>query len=568
VDKLIEFAINRDDSRAWYVLSYQKISEGSLNKIRERFSRGEMNPNHACKLFYRQGNEAVLEILLDDEELLFSAENCSKAVGGIISRVEPDDETIGEIVNLIVQAEDETAVMNLLYGIWRNQQNRPDEHSKAHQLLVEFLDGRSNHLPTLVDDYLTAITGRAGFEITMNRRSQDELYENVQLAVVTASALAQHHPDNLDVNHVNRLLNHPNAHVAIQTLQSLKQIQSLEREWLVNLEKIINHYPDNPETVITYIELLHQHDIDIRDYVDFLRTIGQENPYLKDRTLELFSYLFEADEFLELIGENMQTEGIEAMRAAQALENYVEASADIEIYRNKIREMLLYALDQQNRSVLSVSEALFLNEDLFGKEDLGLFQSSYEIAKMQHNRSVQETLAQVVEHYGGTIDDPVTEFESKPFRMPDWDKLREFDDNPAWILETEKGDIVVELYLPESPFTVSSIFHLTENGFYDDVVFHRVVRNFVIQGGDFDRRDGFGGPDYRIPTEPSFRTFKRGMAGMASSGLDTEGSQFFFTHTWTPHLDGLYTIFGEVVEGMDVVDTIQIGDMILRARIE
>ncbi|MFO7799630.1 MAG: peptidylprolyl isomerase, partial [Rhodohalobacter sp.] len=115
--------------------------------------------------------------------------------------------------------------------------------------------------------------------------------------------------------------------------------------------------------------------------------------------------------------------------------------------------------------------------------------------------------------------------------------------------------------------TVSSIDSLTRAGVYNGVVFHRVVRNFVAQGGDFDRQDGFGGPDYRIPTEPSFETFKRGMAGIASSGTDTEGSQFFFMHRWAPHLDGHYTNFGEITRGLDVLDKLQVGDKIIEAKI-
>jgi len=150
--------------------------------------------------------------------------------------------------------------------------------------------------------------------------------------------------------------------------------------------------------------------------------------------------------------------------------------------------------------------------------------------------------------------------------MPDWDRLYRMGTRPYWILETSRGKIEVRLEPETAPFTVSSIDSLTRAGAYDGVVFHRVVTNFVIQGGDFDRRDGFGGPGYRLPTEPSTIPFERGAAGIASSGTDTEGSQFFFMHNRAPHLDGHYTRFGEVVRGMDVVDKIQVGDVVNRAR--
>jgi cyclophilin family peptidyl-prolyl cis-trans isomerase len=102
---------------------------------------------------------------------------------------------------------------------------------------------------------------------------------------------------------------------------------------------------------------------------------------------------------------------------------------------------------------------------------------------------------------------------------------------------------------------------VAEKNFYDGTVFHRVVSNFVIQGGD-PTGTGYGSPGYTIRSEFSPLTYERGMVGMASSGKDTEGSQFFITHSATPHLDGRYTIFGKVTDGMDVVDKIMIGDYV------
>lgn len=128
-------------------------------------------------------------------------------------------------------------------------------------------------------------------------------------------------------------------------------------------------------------------------------------------------------------------------------------------------------------------------------------------------------------------------------------------------LKTNKGDIKIELIPEAAPFTVMNFVKLSENNFYDGTVFHRVVSNFVIQGGD-PGGTGYGGPGYSIRSEFSPLTYERGMVGMASSGKDTEGSQFFITHSATPHLDGRYTIFGKVTEGMDVVDDIMTGDSV------
>ena len=137
---------------------------------------------------------------------------------------------------------------------------------------------------------------------------------------------------------------------------------------------------------------------------------------------------------------------------------------------------------------------------------------------------------------------------------------------PRAILHTRYGKIEIHLNVVEAPLTSASFMDLARRGFYDGLTFHRVVPGFVIQGGD-PRGDGNGGPGYNLRCEIGERPYGRGTVGMALSGKDTGGSQFFITHTPTPHLDGSYTVFGWVAEGMDVVDKIRPGDVIERVEI-
>lgn len=150
---------------------------------------------------------------------------------------------------------------------------------------------------------------------------------------------------------------------------------------------------------------------------------------------------------------------------------------------------------------------------------------------------------------------------------PDWIMLRKLGSKPTLQIETEVGLIVVEMDPIRAPSTVTAIARLAEAGMYNGIPFHRVVPNFVIQGGDVETGDGLGGPDFVIPNEPSEHGFVRGAAGIASAGKDTEGSQYFFMIDWAPHLDGGYTVFGQVIAGMDVLDRIRVGDRVIRARI-
>jgi cyclophilin family peptidyl-prolyl cis-trans isomerase len=143
----------------------------------------------------------------------------------------------------------------------------------------------------------------------------------------------------------------------------------------------------------------------------------------------------------------------------------------------------------------------------------------------------------------------------------DWNFLERIKPNQRVRIVTNRGELTLELMKEQAPFTVLSFVKLIKKEFYNGLYFHRVVPDFVVQGGD-PRGDGWGGPGYTLRTEISTAHYERGSCGMASAGKDTEGSQFFITHISTPHLDGRYTIFAIVVMGMEVVDRIQIGDTI------
>jgi len=128
-------------------------------------------------------------------------------------------------------------------------------------------------------------------------------------------------------------------------------------------------------------------------------------------------------------------------------------------------------------------------------------------------------------------------------------------------VSTDKGDFTIELLPDDAPLNVDNFVELARKRFFDRVAFHRVVPNFVIQGGD-PRGDGNGGPGYQIRCEINEVPYERGAVGMALSGKDTGGSQWFVTHSPQPHLDGGYTVFGRVTSGMEVVDRITRGDRI------
>ncbi len=130
-------------------------------------------------------------------------------------------------------------------------------------------------------------------------------------------------------------------------------------------------------------------------------------------------------------------------------------------------------------------------------------------------------------------------------------------------IETSKGNIVLDLYPKDAPKTVNNFVFLARQGFYDGLIFHRVIADFMIQGGD-PTGSGRGGPGYRFEDEVKDNPLKHetGVISMANAGPNTNGSQFFITHAPQPHLDGKHTVFGKVIQGQDVVNAIEQGAVI------
>ncbi len=134
-------------------------------------------------------------------------------------------------------------------------------------------------------------------------------------------------------------------------------------------------------------------------------------------------------------------------------------------------------------------------------------------------------------------------------------------------IETEKGSIILELFASDVPVTVNNFVFLARDGFYDGTTFHRVLHGFMAQGGD-PTGTGTGGPGYKFADEFTKHTHVTGALSMANGGPNTNGSQFFITYTPQPHLDGKHSVFGQLISGMDVLETIENGDTIVRITIE
>jgi cyclophilin family peptidyl-prolyl cis-trans isomerase len=230
-----------------------------------------------------------------------------------------------------------------------------------------------------------------------------------------------------------------------------------------------------------------------------------------------------------------------------------------------MRFLVKLAADAADRdeyeSCLQISEALIAHKcgdkSIYGPASLAAFAlNEYDKAAEYHKLAVE----------AGSPHPSLTNWRVDPLEYKKlWEKEQEIraaeegKDLPRVKLTTSKGDIVIELFEDQAPDTVGNFVNLVEKGFYNGTNFHRVLKNFMAQGGD-PKGDGTGGPGYEIYCEcykPDYRTHFRGTLSMAHAGRDTGGSQFFLTFLPTPHLNGKHTAFGRVIEGMDVLARLQ-----------
>lgn len=173
------------------------------------------------------------------------------------------------------------------------------------------------------------------------------------------------------------------------------------------------------------------------------------------------------------------------------------------------------------------------------------------------NRDTPSSTTQTTQKTSTTEEGKTTSMTSKTYTKPFDMQLKDGVDYKV-VLQTSLGNITIDLFEKESPKTVNNFVSLAKDGFYDGLTFHRIIKDFMIQGGD-PSGDGTGGPGYKFEDEFNTKKLVKGSLAMANAGPNTNGSQFFIVTTEsTPWLDGRHTNFGQVTEGMDIIDKISL----------
>lgn len=551
-ETILQRALETEKRMAWTALRHSSFSDAQLDRVHEYAAKAS-DLTLMCEFFFRVGNLQTLEILLSDKDLLGRDPACAKAVGGILWRVEVPDSLTELVMEIAFEIKSDEARRNLLYGFYRSDLNRPREGSSQHRLFLNLF--KELNTPALMDwIYMVRIGGKEGFRLTAESLSDDELNEYVQLSNILAGSVTLFEGEELPNESVIRLLQHREEIVVAGVLKALESVEGIDSSILDLVEGSLASSTGDPHVLAHSMHLLLANDRDIFRFFSKIERMDRDSPYLTNHFLPLFDEIETSEQFSLRLKNEIEAGGIRGMHAA----SYLGQLSSLDDARNLFR----FALNNGDVSVIRGIAGLIENPEIVRNQDFSMIREIY-------NRWLQQSEIDKVLELNGALNRRFqdqfesAEVKARPFRYPDWQRLNELGSRPHWILETSEGEIVIELHTEKAPFTVSSIDSLTRAGHYNGTVIHRVVPNFVIQGGDFTRRDGYGSPGYRIPTEPSFDSFERGKVGIASSGQDTEGGQFFIMHQWAPHLDGNYTIFGEVIRGMDVVDRIQVGDRVV-----
>jgi cyclophilin family peptidyl-prolyl cis-trans isomerase/HEAT repeat protein len=286
------------------------------------------------------------------------------------------------------------------------------------------------------------------------------------------------------------------------------------------------------------------------------------NPYQKAALLtalqqSVMSFGFIADELLQSDTPVVKSSAASALVAINYRKNFDPS------LKKRFADLYIKAIQRGDVAVTGIVAGALADSALAYRDvitDRSFLAEAKQKLSLPKDREALESLELAIAYFEGTKTPSDVE---NNFNHPiDWKLAKTIPRSQKAIIKTTKGDIIIRLFVEEAPGTVANFVKLVKEHYYDNKIFHRVAPNFVIQTG-CNRGDGWGSEDYSIRSEFSPRRYRTGSVGMASSGKDTEGTQWFITHSPTPHLEGRYTLFGEVESGMEIVHQIEVGDRML-----
>jgi len=588
LDQQIQSVLVANNDDAWASLWFKKLNEKHIAYFHSLWDENPHLRRGLLVLFSEVGNRSTFERLLTENETgdLNFDYKLAYAIGARSRTIELTNEEEIKLIDRALSTKNGKNTQAYFYGYYRGRkQFSLESENHAVQKWTEYYPVSDEG-----NQSLSRILSKNHLDVVL-RHYPIESYErmNVQLAIEIAQAINRNESTDYSKVILNALLDHRNSNVQISTLQAIKRHPEVAESLFGDIM--------NKIALIDYREPLARMEafntiINPSKYVDEMKVVAGEDPSLQTLKYEILEKIYSKEELFDTILEDYASDNrLIRFYAIQKLgslwlqldeEFRAEAS-------NTVRNIIAEFAARSDRSMFYISASFLMDSLIFANddyqtvenllanfelpEDVEVFQSISQVLfdrffedaqplidslAMQGNMALNRTLIQ----QGWDILQG--DYYPMEFRKPDWESVSKRTRNPFVVIETKKGDIILKLNMEIAPVTINGMDELISNGEYQNTPFHRVIPNFVIQGGDVESQDGFGGPGFVVPTEASSTMYNRGVVGIASAGTDTEGSQFFIMHQWKPHLNGRYTVVGEVVEGMDVVDRIIQGDVIER----
>lgn len=589
----LELAKEQNTDAAWFGISKQELRTNQLRELEQEWIEGDSSRAGIARVLGQQGDEQTLNFLLDhaDEVNTENEYQFGLAVGRLIQEYSLDENKQISVIQNAFDTGDYDATKAYLYGWYRGDETRLT--TTAQDTLFSRWDLMGAGLSRDVDQFVNKILPeRTTYKQTIFYNGEQLLDKKIQLAYELATSIGKIPLSGQNELAAKILLTNENPHVQRRVLQSLEgRLQEGDDLYGYITNEMLSESQLADAVWIKSLHTMQTADPDIiSDYEGRLEAIPEENPYLWPDVLEVYEASESKGDYLNRIEELVaKGDTLLAIYAVQNLNSFVEDTDSFEENEvQQIRAIVFDALDLTDRGISYMAAAVIEDEELFNEDDFEQINQSlssfslpedievYQVFGSLYHQRFEEQAESVIDSLASLDHAPlnrslasagwdveVPEDTETDFRLPDWERLWELGRNPTVRLRTNKGLIDIELNTLSAPATVAMMDSLSRTTAYEGVPFHRVVPNFVIQGGDIERQDGFGGPDFVIPTEASENEFERSAVGIASAGPDTEGSQYFVMHQWMPHLNGNYTRFGEVTRGMNVVDKITVGDRVI-----
>ncbi len=586
---LIEKVIEANSKEAWASLWFKEINEVQLAYFHQLWESNPELRTGLASVLGLHGNSESFDVLIKTQKANNFEEQyqIALAIGRLSLTTELSKDLEHQILNKALENTNGELIQAYLYGFYRSRRVLSEDNIEA------FKDSLENFYPDspVGEQYISRILiANNNVDAALFRFELDEFETmDVQLAIELAQGISRYELTRHSKVVLNAMLDHVNHNV---TLEALRAIENRLDELGFELDRAVLNKIGLIRGIQPAIRLQALNSIsNPARYKELVFELGKENAFNNGIRYEILTKILLDKEFLDYLKTDLTSDNrLTKVFAIQQLAAWwldIEDDAKSDSLTTELRALVIEKMETTDRSVIYGLNTLLRDEQLIYPTEFSLFEEMLSNFTLPDDIEVYQVISSVLKerfeieakplidslaakgnaalnqtliNQGWEIQEqgtPQTEF-----RTPDWKKLTRLGATPILVVETNKGDFTIQMDVLNAPATISGIQSLVDNKLYNRTPFHRVIPNFVIQGGDVGSQDGFGGPDYVVPTEASSKQYKRGVLGIASAGTDTEGSQFFVMHQWKPHLNGGYTIIGEVVEGMEVVDRIIRGDYI------